>query len=447
MGGCLTVEVVASEEDFPLPAKSPRQKPGGGGAAPLSPAKGVGAESKPIRREGDGKGGRGKGGRDPGGGNGKRGGGGADSPSHLREVSSSVSATTSSCGSTFSRMPVCVTSSAASASSSDGREREGTNGGLRRFRLSELRAATSSFSQNNFLGEGSFGQVFRGRLKHGGAGEGVEVAVKRLNPDSQQGMDEWLAEIVLLRKLNHPHLVNLMGYCSERKEALLVYELCDNGSLDDHLFPSDTSQVMDWNTRVRVAQGTAEALLYLHENRIIHRDLKPSNILLDKGMQARVTDFGMAKQCMGSATHVSTRVMGTLGYLDPEYMETGFLREKSDVYSFGVILLQLLTGREAASDTNQAALIDWMLPQLQISSSPSSQSLSTQPSPPSTSQPSSSPLRIDPSRWIDPVFEGRFSRSGAIVVAMIARQCVAEECDDRPDMADVVVAMKQVHCI
>ncbi|CAI5497733.1 unnamed protein product [Closterium sp. Naga37s-1] len=303
--------------------------------------------------------------------------------------------------------------SAAQSMSSDGR------GTARKFRLHELRTATSSFSKKAVLGRGSFGEVYLGKLGGKESREVVEVAVKKLNPESSQGLDEWLAEIVLLRKLHHPNLVELIGYCAEKGEALLVYGLCPNGSLDDRLFPRREVDIIDWPTRVRIAQGAAQGLLHLHENKVIHRDLKPSNILLDQDMQARITDFGMAKQSASSVSHISTRVMGTMGYLDPEYMETGCLRDKSDVYSLGVILLQMLTGRDAVSKEGNVKLVAWMGPHLY-------------------------PNITEPEAWVDPNLQGRFSRRGAKMLAAVAKQCSARHKEDRPEMSDVAQALMSV---
>lgn len=312
-------------------------------------------------------------------------------------------------------------SNAAHCNSSEGAAGRGT---ARKFRLHELRAATASFSKKGLLGRGSFGEVYRGRLlvdreSGGGGGEMVDVAVKKLNPESSQGLDEWLAEVVLLRKLSHPNLVRLVGYCAEKGEALLVYELCPNGSLDDRLFPRRPEDRLDWSARVRVSQGAAEALVHLHEQKIIHRDLKPSNILLDKDLSPRITDFGMAKQNANSASHVSTRVMGTMGYLDPEYMATGCLREKSDVYSLGIILMQILTGRDAVDAKTQVKLVRWIEPWLH-------------------------PTVGDPDDWMDPNHAGRFNRRGAMMMAAVAKQCTSVHSHDRPDMSDVSKALRDI---
>ncbi|CAI5532271.1 unnamed protein product [Closterium sp. Naga37s-1] len=287
----------------------------------------------------------------------------------------------------------------------------GGAGSAKKFKLAELKAATNSFSKKGVLGEGSFGEVYRGTLTDKVTGEVTKVAVKMLNAESSQGMDEWLAEVLLLPSLSHPNLVRLVGYCAEKGEALLVYELCENGSLDDKLFPSRTEVVFDWNSRLRVVQGTAGALVHLHEHNVIHRDLKPSNILLGEAMEAKLTDFGMAKQAAEGVSHVSTRVMGTLGYLDPAYMETGCLREKSDVFSFGIILLQVLTGKDAVDERN-IKLATAMHKHLH-------------------------PNVVDPDKWMDPKLQGKYPRKGALMMAAIAKQCIADNAEDRPEMSDV----------
>ncbi|CAI5525093.1 unnamed protein product [Closterium sp. Naga37s-1] len=319
----------------------------------------------------------------------------------------------SSAGSGASSAPIVSNSSASGGVTTTNSSGPGGGGAgsAKKFKLAELKAATNSFSKKGVLGEGSFGEVYRGTLTDKVTGEVTKVAVKMLNAESSQGMDEWLAEVLLLPSLNHPNLVRLVGYCAEKGEALLVYELCENGSLDDKLFPSRMEEVFDWNSRLKVVQGTAGALVHLHEHNVIHRDLKPSNILLGDGMEAKLTDFGMAKQAAEGVSHVSTRVMGTLGYLDPAYMETGCLREKSDVFSFGVILLQVLTGKDAVDDRN-IKLATAMHKHLH-------------------------PNVADPDKWIDPKLQGKYPRKGALMMAAIAKQCIADNAEDRPEMSDV----------
>ncbi|CAI7789531.1 unnamed protein product [Closterium sp. NIES-54] len=451
MGGCLSVEVIAESapsSPFGFSPRTPREAgdgseaegngAGGGGVAGgggkfrrgagrgKRVGSGVGgakAVSSGGGRGGGGEGGEGGWGRGAerqggavgrgngrgGGGDGYGGGGNLAAPQSVPvEQTAGVPSDATSTNS--------AGLSATQSTSSDPKDGRGT---ARKFRLHELRAATSSFSKKAVLGRGSFGEVYLGKLGGKESKEVVEVAVKKLNPESSQGLDEWLAEIVLLRKLHHPNLVELIGYCAEKGEALLVYGLCPNGSLDDRLFPRREVDIIDWPTRVRIAQGAAQGLLHLHENKVIHRDLKPSNILLDQEMQARITDFGMAKQSASSVSHISTRVMGTMGYLDPEYMETGCLRDKSDVYSLGVILLQMLTGRDAVSKEGNVKLVDWMGPHLY-------------------------PNITEPEAWIDPNLQGRFSRRGAKMLAAVAKQCSARHKEDRPEMSDVAQALMSV---
>eukprot|EP00897_Mesotaenium_endlicherianum_P006253 jgi/Mesen1/5656/ME000286S04872 len=224
----------------------------------------------------------------------------------------------------------------------------------REFVFSELQAATENFSEDRILGEGGYGKVFEGwvleKNKETGVEEGKQVAIKLLNQEGLQGFNEWLTEVIFLRRLHHPHLVHLVGYCSEANEGCLVYEYMPNGSLDYHLF-NENGVPLSWVDRVKVALGAAEGLAYLHEGtdrQVIFRDLKAGNILLDQDFTAKLSDFGLAKDGpAGDKTHVSTKVVGTYGYTAPEYMQTGHLTAKSDVYAFGVVLLELISGRRA----------------------------------------------------------------------------------------------------
>ncbi|CAI5940748.1 unnamed protein product [Closterium sp. NIES-64] len=198
----------------------------------------------------------------------------------------------------------------------------------------------------------------RGGGGGGGRGGGAEetsgrmvVAVKKLNEDGLQGHKEWMAEVNMLGTLRHPNLVTLIGYCMEGGSRLLVYELMERGSLDHYLF-SDVGSPLPWGLRMRIALGVAQCLVYLHENPhrpIIYRDLKAANVLLDKDFNPKLADFGLAKDGpVGDKTHVTTQVVGTYGYADPDYLFTGHLTPKSDVYGFGVLLLELLSGRQAS---------------------------------------------------------------------------------------------------
>ncbi|KAL6906278.1 hypothetical protein ACP4OV_003879 [Aristida adscensionis] len=232
------------------------------------------------------------------------------------------------------------------------------------FSYEELAAATGGFSSANMLGQGGFGYVFRGVL----AGSGKEVAVKQLKSGSGQGEREFQAEVEIISRVHHRHLVSLVGYCIAGNQRMLVYEFVPNNTLEHHLYGKGVP-VMDWPTRMKIALGSAKGLAYLHEDchpRIIHRDIKAANILLDNNFEAMVADFGLAKLTTDTNTHVSTRVMGTFGYLAPEYASSGKLTEKSDVFSFGVMLLELLTGRRPIDTTNymEDSLVDWARPVL-----------------------------------------------------------------------------------
>ncbi|KAL9424849.1 hypothetical protein AB3S75_031884 [Citrus x aurantiifolia] len=234
------------------------------------------------------------------------------------------------------------------------------------FTYDELIQATNGFSAHNVLGEGGFGCVYKGVLA-----DGREVAVKQLKIGGSQGEREFGAEVEIISRVHHRHLVSLVGYCISERERLLVYEYVPNDTLHYHLH-AEGRPVMDWATRVKVAAGAARGIAYLHEDchpRIIHRDIKSSNILLDSSFEARVADFGLAKIALelDSNTHVSTRVMGTFGYMAPEYATSGKLTEKSDVYSFGVVLLELITGRkpvDASQPLGDESLVEWARPLL-----------------------------------------------------------------------------------
>ncbi|KAG2322231.1 hypothetical protein Bca52824_015444 [Brassica carinata] len=229
------------------------------------------------------------------------------------------------------------------------------------FSYEELVKATNGFSQENLLGEGGFGCVYKGVLP-----DGRVVAVKQLKIGGGQGDREFKAEVETLSRIHHRHLVSIVGHCISDDRRLLIYDYVSNNDLYFHLHAS--KEVLDWATRVRIAAGAARGLAYLHEDchpRIIHRDIKSSNILLEDNFDARVSDFGLARLALDCNTHITTRVMGTFGYLAPEYASSGKLTEKSDVYSFGVVLLELISGRKPV-DTSQPlgeeSLVEWARP-------------------------------------------------------------------------------------
>ncbi|KAL0911305.1 hypothetical protein M5K25_019437 [Dendrobium thyrsiflorum] len=214
------------------------------------------------------------------------------------------------------------------------------------FDLSTLEVATTNFSEHNKLGEGGFGSVYRGLLP-----DGREIAVKRLSTRSRQGLSELKNELILAARLRHKNLVRLHGVCLEEQEKLLVYEYLPNKSLDTILFDPRKSVLLDWLKRYKIIEGIARGLLYLQEDsnlKIIHRDLKASNILLDVDMNPKISDFGMARLFKGDATHeMTSRIVGTYGYMAPEYVIHGHFSIKSDVFSFGVLILEIITGRSS----------------------------------------------------------------------------------------------------
>ncbi|KAJ9540192.1 hypothetical protein OSB04_026698 [Centaurea solstitialis] len=213
------------------------------------------------------------------------------------------------------------------------------------FSLSEIVKATDNFSTNNKLGQGGFGAVYKGVLDDGG-----EIAVKRLSKTSSQGLVEFQNEVICIAKLQHRNLVKLLGYCVQGDEKMLVYEYMPNKSLDSFLFDKDSSLLLDWPQRYHIINGIARGLLYLHQDsrlRIIHRDLKASNILLDSNMNPKISDFGLARMFEEYETEGNTnKVVGTLGYISPEYATGGVFSVKSDVFSFGVLVLEIVSGKK-----------------------------------------------------------------------------------------------------
>ncbi|CAL4898656.1 unnamed protein product [Urochloa decumbens] len=217
------------------------------------------------------------------------------------------------------------------------------------FGFEQVLEATDNFSEENKLGQGGFGAVYKGQFP-----QGLEIAVKRLASHSGQGFTEFENEVQLIAKLQHRNLVRLLGCCTQEEEKILVYEYLPNKSLDFFIFDENKRSLLDWKTRVAIIEGIAHGLLYLHKHSrlcVIHRDLKPSNILLDSEMNPKISDFGLAKIFTSNNTEGTTtrRVVGTYGYMAPEYASEGHFSIKSDVFSFGVLVLEIICGRRNSS--------------------------------------------------------------------------------------------------
>ncbi|KAJ8434802.1 hypothetical protein Cgig2_033752 [Carnegiea gigantea] len=230
------------------------------------------------------------------------------------------------------------------------------------FTLRDLEIATDRFSKQNVIGEGGYGVVYRGELING-----AQVAIKRLLNNLGQAEKEFRVEVEAIGHVRHKNLVRLLGYCIEGTHRLLVYEYVNNGNLEQWLHGAMRQHGnLTWDARMKVLIGTAKALAYLHEAiepKVVHRDIKSSNILIDDEFNAKVSDFGLAKLLGAGKTHIATRVMGTFGYVAPEYASSGLLNEKSDVYSFGVVLLEAITGRDPVDygrPQNEVNLVDWL---------------------------------------------------------------------------------------
>ncbi|XP_050386856.1 receptor-like cytoplasmic kinase 176 isoform X2 [Argentina anserina] len=293
----------------------------------------------------------------------------------------------------------------------------------RRFFYSELKTATWNFHPENKIGEGSFGQVFKGWVDDNTStsanpGNGMLVAVKTINR-------EGLQEIYYLGRLHHPNVVKLLGYCFEDDHRLLVYEFMAYGSLEVHLFGwASNLQPLSWILRMKIALDAAKSLAFIHnsERKVIHRDFKSSNILLDSNYNAKLSDFGFAKDGpAGDGSHVSTRVMGTYGYAAPEYVATGHLTGKNDVYGFGVVMLELLSGRQvldSSRPTREQYLVEWAKPYL------------------------ASKRRV--LKIFDARIKGQYFPAAARKAATLANQCLSAEPKMRPDMNEVVKELEQL---
>ncbi|KAK8941297.1 Serine/threonine-protein kinase PBS1 [Platanthera zijinensis] len=288
------------------------------------------------------------------------------------------------------------------------------------FTFAELAAATNNFNVGCLLGEGGFGRVYKGYLED----TNQIIAVKQLDRNGLQGNREFLVEVLMLSLLHHQNLVNLIGYCADGDQRILVYEYMPLGSLEDHLLDLlPDKNPLDWITRMKIAQGAAKGLEYLHDTAnppVIYRDFKASNILLDENYNPKLSDFGLAKVGpIGDKTHVSTRVMGTYGYCAPEYAMTGQLTTMSDVYSFGVVFLEIITGRrviDTSRSSSEQNLVQW-----------------------------AEPLFKDKRRFVemaDPTLEARYPIKGLYQALAVAAMCLQEDASTRPLMSDVVTALE-----
>ncbi|VAH57677.1 unnamed protein product [Triticum turgidum subsp. durum] len=294
-------------------------------------------------------------------------------------------------------------------------------GQAKTFKFAEIEKATNGFDDSSILGEGGFGCVYQGTLE-----DGTTVAVKVLKRFDGQGEREFLAEVEMLGRLHHRNLVKLLGICVEENARCLVYELIPNGSVESHLHGADREIApLDWNARMKIALGAGRALAYLHEDSspcVIHRDFKSSNILLEHDFTPKVSDFGLARTARGEGNqHISTRVMGTFGYVAPEYAMTGHLLVKSDVYSYGVVLLELLTGRkpvDMSQPAGQESLVAWARPYLTNV--------------------------VGLRQAVDPLLGPNVPLDNVAKAAAIASMCVQPEVAHRPSMSEVVQALKLV---
>ncbi|KAL1222811.1 putative proline-rich receptor-like protein kinase PERK11 [Cardamine amara subsp. amara] len=286
------------------------------------------------------------------------------------------------------------------------------------FTYEELSHITEGFCKSFVIGEGGFGCVYKGILS-----EGKPIAIKQLKSISAEGYREFKAEVEIISRVHHRHLVSLVGYCISEQHRFLIYEFVPNNTLDYHLHGKDLP-VLEWTRRVKIAIGAAKGLAYLHEDchpKIIHRDIKSSNILLDDEFEAQVADFGLARLNDTAQSHISTRVMGTFGYLAPEYASSGKLTDRSDVFSFGVVLLELITGRKPV-DTSQPlgeeSLVEWARPLLIEAIE-----------------------KGDISEVVDPRLEKRYVESEVFRMIETAASCVRHSALKRPRMVQVVRAL------
>ncbi|XP_062190400.1 cysteine-rich receptor-like protein kinase 25 [Phragmites australis] len=284
------------------------------------------------------------------------------------------------------------------------------------YDFDQIADATNNFDDDNKLGQGGFGPVYRGELPGG-----LEIAIKRLSSCSVQGLIEFKTEIQLIAKLQHTNLVRLLGCCVQADEKMLIYEYMHNKSLDFFIFDSVKGAILTWERRFRIIDGIAQGLLYLHKHsrlRVIHRDLKASNILLDRDMNPKISDFGMARIFCSNVTEANTtRVVGTHGYIAPEYASEGLFSIKSDVFSFGVLLLEIITGKRTAGFYQYGKFFNLTGYAYQM---------------------------WQDGKWhelVDPALGEDFPVSEVMKCVQVSLLCVQDSADDRPNMSDVVAML------
>ncbi|KAJ8749117.1 hypothetical protein K2173_013724 [Erythroxylum novogranatense] len=292
-------------------------------------------------------------------------------------------------------------------------ENGGNRNNLQVYSAAEIKTATNSFSLANKLGEGGFGPVYKGKFA-----QGQEIAVKRLSRRSGQGLVEFKNELILIAKLQHSNLVRLLGFCVQGEERMLVYEYLPNKSLDFFIFGDQSKrELLDWNKRFSIIEGIAQGLLYLHKYsrlRIIHRDLKASNILLDKYMNPKISDFGMARIFRPEEPEANTiRVVGTYGYMPPEYAMEGIFSVKSDVYSFGVLVLEVVSGKKIRNSYDSNRVLNlvgfaWEL------------------------------WKVDPLKLVDLAIMESIVKDQVLKCINVSLLCVEHNPFDRPTMSDVL---------
>ncbi|XP_042041969.1 G-type lectin S-receptor-like serine/threonine-protein kinase At4g03230 [Salvia splendens] len=295
-------------------------------------------------------------------------------------------------------------------------QENGTGIDLPFYNLDSILSATDDFSDANKLGQGGFGPVYKGMFPGG-----HEIAVKRLSSFSSQGIEEFLNEVVLIAKLQHRNLVRLLGYCIKGSEKILLYEYMPNRSLDAFVFDEHNRLLLDWKKRFEIILGIARGLLYLHQDsrlRIIHRDLKTSNILLDEDMNPKISDFGLARIVQGMGTEASTnKVVGTYGYMSPEYALDGKFSTKSDIFSFGVVMLEIISGKKNTGFYNPQQVQNLLGYTWELWSDNKSLDM------------------------IDPTLSDSCEKSEVIKCINIGLLCVQEDPNERPSMATVVVML------